>query len=152
MSFIKRVCTTFTDVQALRSLYISLVRSQLEYCSVTWNPWQRTFIDKIERVQKKLIKYLCYKSKIQYSSDSYPELCHHFRLPSLQHRRQVADLMFLHKCVHSQLDSSYLVGAIQFHCPSRSLRNYIPFRVSNCRINIRKHCVLNRSMTTFNTL
>ena len=32
--FIKSVCTTFTDVQALRSLYISLARSQLEYCSV----------------------------------------------------------------------------------------------------------------------
>ena len=49
--FIKRVCTTFTDVQDVRSLYIFLVRSQLEYCSVTWNPWQRTFIDQIELVQ-----------------------------------------------------------------------------------------------------
>ena len=49
--FIKRVCTTCTDVQALRSLYISLVRSQLKYCSVISNPLQRTFIDKFESVQ-----------------------------------------------------------------------------------------------------
>ena len=42
--FIKRSCATFTYVQALRSLYISLVRSQLEYCSVSWNPWRLTFI------------------------------------------------------------------------------------------------------------
>ena len=40
--FIKRVCT-FTNEQALRSLYISLVRSQLEYCSVIWDPWQRIY-------------------------------------------------------------------------------------------------------------
>ena len=46
--FIKRVCTTFTDVQA----YISLVKSQLAFCSIIWNPWQRTFTDKIERVKK----------------------------------------------------------------------------------------------------
>ena len=24
----------------------------MEYCSVIWNPWQRTFIDKIEHVKK----------------------------------------------------------------------------------------------------
>ena len=82
----------------------------------------------------KVIKYLCHKYKIQYSTDNYPALCHHFRLPSLQHRRQVADMFFLHKCVHSHLDSSYLVGNIQYHCPSRSLRNYTPFRISNSRI------------------
>ena len=46
--YIKHVCTTFTDVQALRSLYIFHVRSQLEYCSTIWNPWQHTFIDKSE--------------------------------------------------------------------------------------------------------
>ena len=63
-------------------------------------------------MKKKIVKYLCYKSKIQYSTDNYPVLCHHFRLPSLQHHRQVADLIFQHKCVHSHLDSSYLVGII----------------------------------------
>ena len=102
--------------------------------------------NKIEQV--KLIKYLCYKSKIQYSIDNYPVLCHYFRLPSFQLRRQVADLIFRHKCVHSH-DSSHLVG---IYCPSRSLRNYTPFRISSSRINIRKYSVLNRCMTTFNAL
>ena len=73
--FVKRVCTPFTDVQTLRSLCISLVRSQLEYCSAIWNPLQHTFIDKIEHVPKKCINYLCYKSKIPYSTENYPALC-----------------------------------------------------------------------------
>ena len=53
--FIKRVCTTFTDVHALRYLYKYVVGSrQLEYCSVIWNPWQRTSINKLERDQKRI--------------------------------------------------------------------------------------------------
>ena len=35
--FIKSVCTTFIDVQALLSLYIYFFRSQLEYCSVIFD-------------------------------------------------------------------------------------------------------------------
>ena len=93
-----------------------------------------------------------YKSKIQYSSDSYPVFCHHFSLPSLQNRRQPANLIFLHQCVHSKLDSSYLVGATQLDCPSQSVRNYATFRIPNSRINIRKHSVFHRYMTTINTL
>ena len=107
--------------------------------------------DKIEQVQK-IIKYLCYKSKIQYSTDNYPALCHHFRQPSLQHHRQDADLIYLHKCVNSNLDLSYLVGNSRYHCPSISLRNYTAFRISNSRINNMKYSVLIRCMTTFNTL
>ena len=108
-----------------------------------------TYFYRQNRTSHKFIKYLCYKIKIQYSTYYYPALCHH-RLPSLQHRRQVADLIFLHKCVHSHLDSSYLVENIQYNFLSNSLRNYTPFRISNSRINIRKYSVLNRCMTTFN--
>ena len=93
--------------------------------------------------------------KIQYVSllqIKNPALCHHFRIPSLQHCIQVANLIFLHKCVHSHLDLSYLVGNIQYNCPSRSLRSYTPFRISNSIINIKKYSVLNICMTTFNTL
>ena len=47
----------------------------------------------------KNIKYMCYKSKTV----------------TLQHPRQVADLIYLPKCVHSHLDSYYLVGNVQYH-------------------------------------
>ena len=33
------------------------------------------------------IKRVCNKSKIRYTSDGYPELCHHLRLSSLQHNK-----------------------------------------------------------------
>ena len=67
----------------------------LEYCLVIWNPWHR----QNQTSSKQLIKYL-----LQIQSTvlhNYPALCHNFRLSSLQHHRQVADLIFLHKCVQS---------------------------------------------------
>ena len=121
--FIKCVCKTFTNVKVLRSLYIFLVRNQSEGFAVLFG-----IRDNVH--QDKLIKYLCYKSSIQYSTDNFPALCHKFRRPFLQHRRQVADLMFLHKYVHSHLDSTYLVGNIQYRFTSRYLRNYTPFTIS----------------------
>ena len=36
--FIKRQCRDFINVEAIRNLYVSLVRSILEHCSNIWNP------------------------------------------------------------------------------------------------------------------
>ena len=56
-----------------------------------------------------------------------------------QDRRQIVGLIFFYKCVHSLIDSLYLVGAIQSHRPSRSLLRpkYKHFGISNSRLNIR---------------
>ena len=58
VGFIKRTCNDFNNIAAIRSLYISLVRRILEYCSVVWSPHHKSYIDKIERVQKKFIRFL----------------------------------------------------------------------------------------------
>ena len=38
LGLIKRTCKGFQDVSTLRTLYLALVTSQLEYCSVVWSP------------------------------------------------------------------------------------------------------------------
>ena len=40
LGLIKRTCGRFKDVPTLRTLYLALVRSQLEFCSVVWSPYQ----------------------------------------------------------------------------------------------------------------
>ena len=45
-------CKGLNDLKALRTLYCSLVRSNLEYCSVVWSPYSRKNIDKLEGVQR----------------------------------------------------------------------------------------------------
>ena len=50
LGLIKRTCKGLNDLKTLRTLYCSLVRSNLEYCSVVWSPYSSNNIDKLEGV------------------------------------------------------------------------------------------------------
>jgi ribonucleases P/MRP protein subunit RPP40 len=55
--FIMRVGRDFRDPYALKSLYVSLVRSKLEYASCVWMPYQNGCIARLESVQEQFILY-----------------------------------------------------------------------------------------------
>jgi hypothetical protein len=57
LGFIMRVGRDFRDPYALKSLYVSLVRSKLEYASCVWIPYQNGRIARLKRVQEKFILY-----------------------------------------------------------------------------------------------
>jgi N-formylglutamate amidohydrolase len=48
----------------LKTLYISLVRSILEYCPVIWNPYQKVLSEAIERVQRRFLRLIAYERHI----------------------------------------------------------------------------------------
>jgi len=45
----------FKDIgrEAFLLLYKHLVRSHLEYCNSVWAPYKKSYIDKLEKVQKR---------------------------------------------------------------------------------------------------
>jgi hypothetical protein len=57
LGFIMRVCRDFRDPYAPKSLYVSLVRSKLEYANCVWMPYQNGRIARLGRVQDKFILY-----------------------------------------------------------------------------------------------
>ena len=57
LGFISRTCKEFRSVRTLKSLYFAHVRSYLEYASVVWHPYQETFVDRIESIQKKFLMF-----------------------------------------------------------------------------------------------
>ena len=52
LRLIKRTCKGLNDLKALRTLDCSLVRSNLEYCSLVWSLYSRKNLDKLDGVQK----------------------------------------------------------------------------------------------------
>ena len=58
LDLIKRICKGFQDVCTLRTLYLALVRSQLECCSVVWSPHKSRNISKLEQIQRRSTKFI----------------------------------------------------------------------------------------------
>ena len=54
----KRSCYFVIDKRRKRSLYLAMVRSQFEHCSVILAPKLQRDIDKLENVQKRAIKWI----------------------------------------------------------------------------------------------
>ena len=80
LGFVYRTCKHFEDNTVMLSLYKSLVRSGLEYCSSIWSPSQDNLIVKIERVQKRLVRWLCYRDGLNYDELGYDALCINYDL------------------------------------------------------------------------
>ena len=86
LGLIKRTCKGLDDPTTLRSLYCSLLCSNLEYCSVVWSPYTKRNIDKLERGQRRATKLIL-------KCDDH--------LMSLEKRRWLTDVTFLYKVLKS---------------------------------------------------
>ncbi|CAH1983476.1 unnamed protein product [Acanthoscelides obtectus] len=86
--FIIRNCKSF-DVLTLQTLYFSLVRYKLEYGSLIWSLIYKQYIDVVDKLQKKFLKFLCFKIDGIYPTrgTEYNILLHKFGIQSLEQRR-----------------------------------------------------------------
>ena len=108
LSLIKRPCKGLDDSKTLHTLYCSLVRSNLEYCSVVWSPYTKRNTDKLERVQRRATKF------ILKSDDPYDIRLKKLNLMSLEKRRSLGDMTFLYKVLNGNIDID-ISKIIDFH-------------------------------------
>ncbi|KAF8359759.1 hypothetical protein PRIPAC_94754 [Pristionchus pacificus] len=78
--------------------FSTFVRPLLEYGSVVWSPHTVTLANHIEGVQRNFSKRLFIRCRIPYSL--YPDRIAQLSLPTLEHRRLISDILFLHKSIH----------------------------------------------------
>jgi hypothetical protein len=77
LGFMVHQCSEFDNLRALVLLYNALVRSNLEYNTIIWCPLYQNAIHRIEKIQRKFIKFACYKCHIHFDRNNYDYFIHH---------------------------------------------------------------------------
>lgn len=95
-------------------LYISLCRSKLENCTQLWSPQSKCDVLYVESVQRKMSKYIT-----NYIDLSYTERCFVLKILPLSFRREIADLVFLYKCIYHIIDVDFS-DVLQFYTHNNS--------------------------------
>ena len=97
----KRTCFFVNDFRRKRTLYLSLIRSQFEHCSVIWRPTNQTMINKFENFQKKCIKWILSEEPLHYDShEIYLLKCREARILPLESRFDFNDLFLFFKVLN----------------------------------------------------
>jgi len=154
LGFIIRNSQNFNNVLSLKILYFSYVRSILEYASQVWSPYYQNHIKELENIQRKFLKYLCYKCDGVYPEIgfSHERLLERFSLKTLDERRKSADIQFLFKLINGSIDSPEILQLLDIQVPRSSARNPQTFYLTRPRTNINKFSPLRRACNLYNTV
>ncbi len=126
------------------------MKSQLNYCTVAWNPRYQKYVDHIEDIQRRFIRYMSLKFNIHPES-TYEERCSSFGLKSLKTIRGENDVLFLYKSLNSLVDSRLFVEKFII-ATNRETRNPRTFAPPIARTNLGLNSPFYRMMSTFDSL
>ena len=121
LGIVRRNGHIVTDPKCRRALYLSLVRSQFENCSIVWRPTNSSLSDKIESLQKRAIKWILSEEGLSYSPELYIQKCKFIDLLPLSKKFDLNDLLFFHKVVNDLVPIS-LPSYLSFYQGGSRLR------------------------------
>jgi hypothetical protein len=129
----------------IKTLYVSLVRPKLEYASCVWRPFYGAQIDRIERVQRKFVKYALRGLGWINMCDlpAYVDSCALMRLETLAERRANACVNFIFDILSGRVHSSNLLSLISINAPWYHTRTSNFLQVDFHRTNYGVHEPLN---------
>ena len=102
LGFVKRSCFHASDPKVRKTLYLTLVRSQLGYCSQVWAPQTTHDIQTLERVQRRSTKFIL---SLPFQTDiSYPKRLAKLNILPITYWHEYLNLVYLFKCIYENSD------------------------------------------------
>ena len=98
------------------------VRSILEFGSVIWGGAAKTHLQRLERVQHKMLMWLATHSNRPSHSLDYHDLLSHFSVHSISTRLAQRDLTFIHSVFSGRIKSTDIVEMFGLCVPARRTR------------------------------
>lgn len=124
LGFIIRTAFNFQDPYCLRSLYFALVRSILETACVVWSPYLNIWVDRIEKIQHRFIRFAL--RQLNWTNQEhlppYEDRCHLLAMETLVKRRSSARALFVAKLLLGDIDATQILALIDINAPTTILR------------------------------
>ena len=149
LGLLKRTCPFLTDINVRRTLYLSLVKSNLCYACEVWSPYICSQMTKIERVQRRATRWIL---KTRKGDSSYNERLVELKLLPLCYDREIKDLMFFYKALYgiSDLNVHDYVSFVT-HNHSRLCRNpNLLLKTPLCKTTTYQNSYFNRIVKLWN--
>ena len=151
LRLLKRTCPLLrnTTVGLRRTLYLSLVRSQLSYATEVWSPITVKLRSRVESVQRRATAWIL-KSKRE--EISYLQRLMTLNLLPLCYEREITDLVFFFKALYGSTDldaKTFVSFTNNSHtrlCQNPSLTLKVPL----CKSNTFKASYFNRIVKLWN--
>jgi hypothetical protein len=137
LGFVLRNGKEFSDVDTLKLLYFTCVRSRLEYASLVWSPMYNNHIASLERVQRRFLKNGVHMLTGSYPPRGHPNdlLLGQLGMSSLLSRRAEHSLVFLFKLIHGLVNCSDLLSQVTFKVNRPACRTKSTFSLPTRRTN-----------------
>ena len=137
---------TYMDKEMFLNLYKSMVRPHIEYATQVWSPQYKKDKITLENVQRratrlvKSIKHLSYSERLKTLG-----------LPTLEYRRERADMIQVYKILHD-IDKADRERLFQMAAYTSTRGHPLKLFKKRCRLNLRKNYFSQRVIDQWNRL
>lgn len=147
LGLLKRTFGRSASVETRKALYVTLVRSQLTYCSQIWRPYLVKDIIQLEKVQRRSTKFI-----LQHTNMNYRERLKSLNLLPLMMWYELADIMFFIKELKNPSKRFNIHNFVNFSSTTTRSSFHTNLRHTRSRTNSSRHFYFNRLPRLWNSL